>query len=193
MAENVPIGGTPPTPIEQEKSSFLDTVASPFGIITLFVLLLIFSIAAYFLARNPTMLQKITGSLTVAPTVTPIPTPRYSKPLPAGKQIYKISHGSGVKGPKLQEVTIEPLTPAVGETQTVTATIKHESPVTEASLILESDTQTNTFPLKLISGTTTDGTWQGSWQMPEAYLYNYFLKFSLKSATGDYNDGLKLR
>jgi hypothetical protein len=131
----------------------------------------------------------------IGPTAAPAPTstPRPIKSLPGGKQIYNFSHGAGVIGPKLQQVVVDPLTPGVGETQAVTITIKHDSPVTEASVVLLTDIQTTVYPLTLIAGTTTDGTWQGSWKIPETYNYNYYLKFSLKSATGNYNDGLKLR
>ena len=38
------------------------------------------------------------------------------------------------------------------------------------------------YPFKLISGTNTDGQWQGSWKMDDTYLYNYLLTLTAESA-----------
>jgi hypothetical protein len=125
--------------------------------------------------------------------VTPTPTPGPIKSISSGKQIYNVSHGSAVKGPKIQQVTIDPQTPAPKEKQTVTLVIKNDSPLTEAVVYIQTDNRELSFPLKLIEGNTQNGTWQGTWGISDTYNYTYYLRFNLKSPTGDYNSGIRLR
>lgn len=131
------------------------------------------------------------SSPTPKPTLTP--TPRPIKELPGGKQVYNVSSGPKVIGPKIQQITLDPQTPSPQETQTVTIKVKHDSPVTEAVAYVQTDNKELNYAMKLIEGTTTDGTWQASWKMADTYNYNYYIRFDLKSATGEYNDGIRLR
>jgi len=124
---------------------------------------------------------------------TPIPTPRPIKDIPGGKQVYNVSNGDKVIGPKIQQITIDPQTPTKDEMQTITITVKHDSPVTEATLYLQTDNKETKLPMHFIKGTKTDGTWETSGQIIDTYNYNYYFRFNLKSATGEYNDGPRLR
>jgi len=132
------------------------------------------------------------------PSPTPEPTPEPTlppspKPLPTGKQVYRYSHGDDVVGPKLQVVTIDPFDPKPGQTITITATIKHDSPVTSATAILVTDNQSNNQPMQLIDGSDTDGTWTTEYTLDDTYLYTYQLNFELASSTGDYQGGMTYR
>jgi hypothetical protein len=122
----------------------------------------------------------------------PLSTPPPTRPLPSGKQTY-IYGSRNVAGPVPSEVTIDPLTPAVGATQTVTVKIKFTSPVTSAGVILNTDNKVTKFPLELTSGTTTDGIWKGTWAMPDSYDHIYYLQFDIKSNLGNYEHGLVFR
>ncbi len=143
-------------------------------------------------------LRKFTGYKTdqnlEAQIPSPSPTPKPSpKPLPTGKQVYYLSHGKNVKGPKIGQVTIDPLDPAVGETQVVTVKITHTSPVTSVKATLETDNMNKTYTFKRIDGTETDGTWQASWKMEDSYDYTYYLPFKLTSAVDIFEGGLTFR
>lgn len=147
-----------------------------------------------FTQRVTTFIQSLKKSPpSLASPPTPTPTPRPIKEIPGGKQVYEVSSGKKVVGPKIQEITIDPQTPTSKETQTVTITVKNDSPVTEAIVYIQTDNKELRHVLKLIGGTATDGTWSASWRMTDTYNYNYYFRFNLKSATGDYNDGPRLR
>jgi hypothetical protein len=122
------------------------------------------------------------------PTATPLPV----RPLPSGKQTYMYS-STGVTGPVPSEVTIDNLTPPVGTNQTILVKIKHASPVTKAGVILHTDNKVTKFTLELIEGTATEGTWKGSWIMPDSYDHIYYLQFDITSSLGNYNHGLVFR
>ncbi|MBU1326794.1 DUF11 domain-containing protein [Patescibacteria group bacterium] len=124
---------------------------------------------------------------------TPTPTPSPIKDIPGGKQVYNVSNGDKVVGPKISQITLDPQTPTPDETQTVTIKVKNDSPVTETSVYIQTDNNELKHVLKLIEGTATDGTWQGSWKITDTYNYNYYFRFNLISATGEYNDGPRLR
>ena len=113
---------------------------------------------------------QVTPSKPPAPP-TPTPTPTALK---HGKESYTVS-GGGVDEPHPQDITIDPLDPAVGATQTFVLGIKTKYPVTTAYLSVRTDTKTTKIPLSLSSGTTTDGTWTASWTVPETYTYNYLI------------------
>jgi hypothetical protein len=127
---------------------------------------------------------------TPIPTPTPTPTP---KPLPSGRQIYNLSHGENVKGPRMSQVIIDPLDPLAGGTQIVTVKIAHTSPVTDAKATLKTDNMDKTYTLKRIAGSDTDGTWQASWKMEDSYDYTYYLFFKLTSETDSFEGGLTFR
>ena len=130
------------------------------------------------------------GNLVKSPE--PIPSPLPIRPLPSGKQIYNYS-STNVPGPVPYQVVVDPLTPNVGDLQTVIVKIRYDSPVTSANVNLYTDNGIANFPLELTEGTTTDGTWKGSWKMPEKYDYTYYLEFDIKSEKDNYNKGLRFR
>lgn len=161
------------------------------GIIYLAINVLIFTCSTKIYCFPTKMIMRLFSSKRIAPL--PTPTIRSIRPITSGRQEYIFSHGSGVIGPKLQQVIIDELTPERNSRQTVTATIKHDSPVTSAVVRLHTDTMTVDFPLGLASGSATNGTWTGQWQMTDTYRYNYYLQFILQSATGNYDHGLRFR
>jgi hypothetical protein len=128
-------------------------------------------------------------------SLTPTPTPdlRPIKEIPSGRQIYNVSNGSNVVGPKMQKIILDPQTPTPQEKQTVTITVKNNSPLTEAMAYIKTDNRELGYPLTLIEGTKTDSTWQGSWKISDTYDHTYSIRFDLKSSTGEYNDSIVLR
>lgn len=125
-------------------------------------------------------------------TRAPAPTPK-PKNLPAGKQVYQFSHGDGVSGPKLGEVIIDPLDAAPNQMQTVTATIRNDTPVTAAVATVLTDHDQTEYPLTQTTGSLTDGTWEGSWSITDSYLWTYGIHFRLESPSGSWQGDLTFR
>jgi hypothetical protein len=126
------------------------------------------------------------------PTAIPSPTPT-PRPIPHGPMDFTSSQ-SDTTVPQLREGHIDPYDPARGSTQTVTITVKHSAPVTQVTAVLKTDhTKTPSIPFTLISGTATDGTWKGSWQVTDSYLYTYILELRATSGTKTGTVGITLR
>lgn len=128
---------------------------------------------------------------TPSPRLLPETFPAYS--LPSGKQEWTFEHGDGVTGPKIQTATVDPLTPKKGEHQTITITVKNDTPVTLARATVFTDGQQNRVDLKLTSGSATDGTWTGGLTMTDTYNIIYHIDFHLESATTRWDGALRFR
>lgn len=139
--------------------------------------------------------QKILAQLGAvpSPTTQPIMTPCPGYHIPTGKQQYQWSHGPDVVGPKIGTMIIDPLDPSSGQKQTITVTIKNDSPVTSAGAILLTDNSEQKGAFKLKDGSTTDGTWELTWQTRDSYKCQYAIRFDLKSTTGNYNEVMRIR
>jgi hypothetical protein len=124
------------------------------------------------------------------PVLTPTPIP-YT--LPKGAQKYTFNHGSEVKGPKPVSVTIDPLDPKSGATQTITVDLVSDSPVTSSSLTIITDNNQKDITLEKITGDELKGTYQGSWQVDDSYENRYSFRFLLKSNTGTYDNTMYMR
>ena len=132
-----------------------------------------------------------TPTPTITPTPRPTPTPY---PLPTGPQTYRVGHGKDVKGPKMTEVTFDPFDPKVGGKQTITVKAAHTSPIKRVAITLETDNgQTVLYPLTLIEGTETNGTWQGSWTTEQKHDYVYNAHLELVADDNTFKGTLTLR
>jgi hypothetical protein len=112
---------------------------------------------------------------------TPTPTPR---PLRQGEVTMNTSVSAETKGPKLSTTIVDNNDPKVGQTQTLTSTYRHTSPITSVTVTLMSDNGEKTYPMTLISGTNTDGQWQGTWTVEDTLLYTYTFIFTAKAQDG---------
>lgn len=123
----------------------------------------------------------------------PAPLPRPIAPLPSGKQSWKMTHGPGVIGPKIDTATVDPLTPDRDTMQTVTITAKHNAAITHVTAILVTDHTQKSVTMARTNGSDTDGAWSASWQIGDTYDHTYQINFILQSATGDWSGGLTFR
>jgi len=114
-------------------------------------------------------------------------------PLPHGKQEWKFSHGNQVTGPKVQGAVVDPLDPSENKTQTVSISVADDSPVLGAVAKIFTDNKQITRPLKLVSGSPTDGIWQGSWELNDTYNYVYHIDFTVGGESGTWNGALTFR
>lgn len=123
--------------------------------------------------------------------IPPTPTPTPTK-LIHGKETYSVSGGGGA-GPAISEITFDPLDPAVGGTQVITVKGSDISGVSSIQVNVRTDTKTTTVALKRINGTDLGGAWEGTWTVPETYLYNYIPTIVAKSASGQTNIPVTIR
>lgn len=114
--------------------------------------------------------------------------------LPEGSHTFTFSHGDKVVGPKPQSLTIDPLTPSPDQKQTLTVTLSGTTPVTQATVYMTTDTKTEVkHVLTRISGSSTEGVWQGSWSIKDTTDTKYALRFYFKNANGIYNNTMRFR
>jgi hypothetical protein len=135
------------------------------------------------------------AQLNIEPSIAPQDyTPQKIKPLKQGKQSYIMSHGNNVIGPHMTAITLDPQDPKVGEPQTITVSLRHDAPVTGATVRVISDNNTEPgSPLDLVSGDLVDGTWQTTLSTTDTRDYRYMIYFELLSPTGDWKDSIVLR
>lgn len=108
-------------------------------------------------------------AIVVTPT-PPTPTPR---PIPHGPKGFTVGQADKTV-PQFGKGTVDPYDPTKGATQTVTIKVQHTQPVTKVTATIKTDHDiSKPYELKLISGTSIDGQWEGSWQVDDSYLYTY--------------------
>lgn len=128
------------------------------------------------------------------PSPTPSPSPLPSpKPIPHGKIGFTVSQSDKTK-PQLNQGSLNPYDPTQGSLQTVTISAKDEQPITQVTAVLKTDnTVSQPVSFKLIDGSATDGTWQGSWTVADTYLYTYNLVLTAVSSRGQTSVEITLR
>jgi hypothetical protein len=115
------------------------------------------------------------------PTPSPAPTPSLF-PLAQGPQKFNVSSKDN---PDIYEVDFNTIDPK-GSQQTVSVKVKDTgSNVTAVSADVKTDSKSNTYSLKLSSGTSADGVWTGSWYVTDSYDKNFVITFSSQDAKGN--------
>ena len=104
-------------------------------------------------------------------------------PVAPGVQTYAVSTKDN---PKITQVVINPLDVQKYASSTVSVKIQetNEKPITEVTGKALTDSMSFPFPLSLIDGTNTNGTWQGSWFNEDSYCQNYMLIITATSESG---------
>ena len=135
------------------------------------------------------------GSLTLTAPTAPTPLPEKKPPyvLPTGAQTYRFSHGTNVTGPKPQLVTIDPLDPRSGSTQTISVVVHSTSAVQSVVVVIGTDHQEKTLNLQLTSGDSQKGTYQGSWQIDDSYENKYSFRYILTAENSAFNNTMYVR
>lgn len=159
----------------------------------LFVTILIAGVAVWQLklfSYNRSFMGIFEGGSHISPSPTPKPSPR---PIPHGKISFTV--GSANKSiPQLGAGSIDPYDPQNGGTQTVTVSAKDEQPITQVTAVLKTDNAVSQpVSFKLVEGSATSGTWQGSWTVTDTYLYTYNLVLTAVSSRGQGSIEITLR
>jgi hypothetical protein len=77
--------------------------------------------------------------------------------------------------------------------QTVTLKVTNAAPVTGVSVGVVTDNKTDLHALSRISGSDTNGVWEGSWRINDSYVQTYGLALNLTSTTGTYSNTMYFR
>lgn len=190
----------------QNQPQNQQSIASSGGVSSILIILLILTLIAtgglYFLISKNSQAPQVTDEEISAPLptfpaelqVSPSPTPS-PKPIAHGKSGFLISLGSNVKGPRMGKLDIDPYDPAVNSQQKITIeVVDKDNPVSKVYAILQTDNKTSPrHELKLVSGTTTSGNWEGNWTVQDTYLYNYVLTLEAVSLSGTSSVNITLR
>jgi prepilin-type N-terminal cleavage/methylation domain-containing protein len=104
-------------------------------------------------------------------------------PLASGEQIFAVTTPDN---PKITEIVINPLDVNQFATQIVKVSIQETAgkPIIQATGEAKTNSMSFPFELSLISGTDTDGIWQGSWYNEDEYCENYMLIITASSQSG---------
>lgn len=114
--------------------------------------------------------------------LTPTP-PKNLRPIASGSQTYTLS--GKFTGPTIPSVTIDPLDAKAGQMQKISVRALDTNPVNSVRVAVKLDSKTNSFDLKLVSGNTNDGIWEGTSPFPDDTLNsNYQIEVTARSATG---------
>ncbi len=109
--------------------------------------------------------------------------PRYAKPIAPGSQTYLVS--GKFEGPAIAKVTIDPQDAKAGQQQKITIEVSDTVPVTRVYVTVKLDSKSNTFDLKLVSGSSTSGVWEASAPFPDDTLFsNYTITENAESSRG---------
>ena len=105
-------------------------------------------------------------------------------PLPSGRQRYFFSNNPN--SPQIYEAIINPLDVHVGDTQIMTISVRDTVyAITSVTAAIETDNSVRNEILSLISGTESDGTWQGSWVVVDTHSATYRTTFTATNSKGE--------
>jgi LysM repeat protein len=121
-----------------------------------------------------------------SPPPPPPPPPSCQDQYPSGAQTYS---GTTKTIPKIYQIVVDPLNVNYLASQTVSVSISdaNGNPITQVSGQAITDTKTVDFTLNLISGSQTDGVWQGSWVLQDSICQNYQISITAISDSGTSN------
>jgi hypothetical protein len=108
-----------------------------------------------------------------------------SMPLKKGEEIYNISQGAGITGPKIAKLYLNPLDLKKGQKQTLKVQIIDDDPIVTVSVTVEGDEKTTQLPpLVLTEGTASSGWWQTEWTLDDPVDYRYIITIEATSQAG---------
>lgn len=109
---------------------------------------------------------------------------------PSGPQTYMVSTKNV---PTISQIKVDPFDIVYNSLQTITATISDSNPITSVTGLASTDTRTTPFNLTLNSGTSTSGTWQGTWTLKDSVCTNFMLTITASSNSGTSKVDLTIR
>jgi len=137
-----------------------------------------------------TTTQPTSTEITLPPS--PPPPPPSGPPLScqdqyaSGAQTYSVTTKSI---PTIYQIVVDPLNVNYSASQTVNASVRdtNGNPITSISGSAITDTKSVNFTLTRVSGTETDGVWQGTWVLKDSICQNFQVSVSATSQSGTSN------
>ena len=137
-----------------------------------------------------TTTQPTSTEITLPPS--PPPPPPSGPPLScqdqyaSGAQTYSVTTKSI---PTIYQIVVDPLNVNYSASQTVNASVRdtNGNPITSVSGSAITDTKSVNFTLTRVSGTETDGVWQGTWVLKDSICQNFQVSVSATSQSGTSN------
>lgn len=95
--------------------------------------------------------------------------------------------------PQFTEVIFDPYNIKINEKQTVTIRVKNTEPVKSVYVVLNTDTKSQRYDLKLSEGSFIDGNWQGFWKFSDTrnkiYSFTFYAVSENKGSNIDFSFG----
>lgn len=104
--------------------------------------------------------------------------------LPKGEQIYSISHGKNVSGPKASQIIFNPLAYEIGQSQKVKIIFPESENVNSVVLYINTDNHEN--QKLILSKDPKANTWTGEWIPSDTIKSRYSVKITATGLAGEY-------
>lgn len=130
-------------------------------------------------------------TLTKSPTVTTekkLPTGTEAAPtpyliLPRGKQTYNAQGGTAKS--TVTSITFDPLDPAKGASQEITAKVTSQETISSVSVTVNTDNNSTTYPMTLTKSGSPDTVWVAKFQSTDTYEKIYNISFEIINSLGN--------
>lgn len=103
--------------------------------------------------------------------------------LPKGKQTYNAQGGSAKS--TVTTITFDPLDPAKGATQEITAKVNSQETVASVSLTVNTDNNSTTYPMTLIKNGSPETVWIAQFKSTDTYEKIYNISFEIITSLGN--------
>lgn len=108
--------------------------------------------------------------------------------LPQGEQVFNISHGTEVVGPKAKNISYNPLAIEPNKPQTFTVTFPPTEVVSSGVIFVTTDNKENQrVSLKHLSTGTPENVWSGTWTPTDTINKRYSIRLYFVGQSGTYN------
>lgn len=103
--------------------------------------------------------------------------------LPKGKQTFNAQGGTAKS--TVISITFDPLDPAKGATQEITATVNSKETVASISLTVNTDNNSTTYPMTLTKNGTPESMWIAQFKSTDTYEKIYNISFEIITSLGN--------
>lgn len=107
--------------------------------------------------------------------------------LPKGTQVYSVSHGDSVKGPRMSQVTYSPLSIDLGDKQIIKISFPNDQVVSSGVLFITTDNLENQ-KVTLKKSDQADNSWSAEWVSNDTASRRYNVRIYIVGPNGTYDN-----